>query len=427
MSRRTSQEPPNMATYSPYGATPAQEYLFDEKKFPSPSPTPSPRGPSYYYPTATPQRPATRAHFRNGSTSGINNNAGYASPRGPSFSPRYTSDGQYATVNVSSRSRKPSFSGPPRPTRERRSSFSYHPASVSHGESDEDEFIDLGGHTFVLPPGRSRPRSYKDHVTVNAGGHGTDHGYYAQGGPHHFFDREAAGFASPRYDPDRRPPPPAAGGPARRNSTSVPQRPQTARPTAVHHKKPPPPPPARQATDADAKRHRIPAGYSLKNWDPTEEPIMLLGSVFDANSLGKWIYDWTVYHHGPGSPIGEMAGEMWLLLIQLSGKIKRAEEAIPKIRSKDHREMVEEFIEAGERITDKLRKLLKTCEAPMLRSTTKQKKEGQLGKNAGVEFVETLFGADREIEKTNRFMASVRLWNLRFDTNCEDILKQPTM
>jgi hypothetical protein len=215
-------------------------------------------------------------------------------------------------------------------------------------------------------------------------------------------------------------------GHSRRNSTSLPQRPQTARPSATVHRKPPPAPAVRQATEADAKRHKIPAGYSLKNWDPTEEPIMLLGSVFDANSLGKWIYDWTVYHHGAGSPIAEMAGELWLLLIQLAGKIKRAEEILPKIRSKDNREMVDEFVEAGYRITDKLRKLLKACEAPMLRSS-KQRKEGQLGKGAGVEFVETLFGRDREYEKTDRFMASVRLWNLRFDTNCEEILKNPTV
>jgi hypothetical protein len=63
----------------------------------------------------------------------------------------------------------------------------------------------------------------------------------------------------------------------------------------------------------------------------------------------------------------------------------------------------------------------------MLRSSTKQKKEGALGKNAGVEFVETLWGNDRERDKTDRFMASVSLWNLRFDTNCEEILKKPTM
>ena len=59
---------------------------------------------------------------------------------------------------------------------------------------------------------------------------------------------------------------------------------------------------------------RIPAGYSLRNWDPTEEPILLLGSVFDANSLGKWIYDWTLSKHGPAGPLTERAGELWLLL-----------------------------------------------------------------------------------------------------------------
>ncbi|KAK5654636.1 hypothetical protein OQA88_6957 [Cercophora sp. LCS_1] len=412
-----------MASYSPYGSTPGvHDYIYnDDKKFPSPSPTPSPRGPGYYY-QPPPVRPATRAHFRGQSTSGFTNN--FPSPRGPSFSPRYTSNGEYATANVSQprSSRKPSFSGS-RPKRERRSSFSYYRASDHHGESDEDEFIEINGVTYLVLPARSKSKRYsREYYTVNAGGHATDYHYYEQGGP--YLDREAGGFAPPpRYEPERKPPP----SHTRRNSTSVPQRPQTARPASSHAPKKPAPETKRPATEADAKRHRIPQGYSLKNWDPNEEPIMLLGSVFDANSLGKWIYDWTVYHHGPATPISEMAGDLWLLLIKLAGKIRRAEETMPKIRSKDNREIIEEFIEAGDRLTDKLRKLLKTCEQPMLRSSTKQRKDSQLGKNAGVEFVETLFGRERELEKTERFMASVRLWNLRFDTNCEEILRKPTM
>ncbi|KAK4230150.1 hypothetical protein QBC38DRAFT_357644 [Podospora fimiseda] len=411
-----------MATYSsPYGSTPAQEYFFDDKKFPSPSQTPSPRGtPAFYY-GATPQRPATRAHFRNSSTTGgftsSRESSAYPSPREPSFSPRYTSDGTYATANVSpSRSRKPSSSGPP-PTKERRKSFSHYRGSSPNMESDE-ELIEVDGVIYRLSAKSSKTRQ-SDYFTVNAGGHGTDYHYYKQGGP--YFDRQP-GFASPRFDADRRP----VGAHARRSSTSVPQRPQTARPVSSQHKKPPPPPVARQATAEDAKRHGIPVGYSLKNWDPTEEPIMLLGSVFDANSLGKWIYDWTVYHHGPSQPISDMAGELWLLLIQLAGKIKRADDSMPKIRSQENKEMVEEFIQAGERLTDKLRKLLKACEAPMLRAK-QQRKDSQLGKNAGVEFVETLFGVDRELEKTERFMQSVRLWNLRFDTNCEEIIRKPSV
>lgn len=178
----------------------------------------------------------------------------------------------------------------------------------------------------------------------------------------------------------------------------------------------------RKATEIDAKKYRIPPGYSLRNWDPIEDPILLLGSVFDANSLGKWIYDWTIYTHGASTPVSEMAGELWLLLIQLAGKIKRSKEVTPQRQTLEDREMLEDFIESGERIINKLRKLLKTCEQPMLKAS---KKKERLGSNSGIEFVETIFGRERELEKTERFMQQVRLWNMRFDANCEHVLKGP--
>ncbi|KAJ4151980.1 hypothetical protein NW765_013512 [Fusarium oxysporum] len=237
-----------------------------------------------------------------------------------------------------------------------------------------------------------------------------------------YYTREqASAFQSPQPQPR----PPTSFGHSRRSSTAVPPpRPQTVRPASSHRSKPASTPSTPKATDADARKHRIPAGYSLKNWDPAEEPILLLGSVFDANSLGKWIYDWTVYHQGPATPISDMAGEMWLLLIQLAGKVKRAEETVGRVRTPDNRDLVEEFIEAGERLTEKLRSLLKACEAPMLKAA--KRKQAGLGKNAGVEFVETLFGRDRELDKTEKFMQNVRLFNLRFDANCEEILRNPT-
>jgi hypothetical protein len=206
------------------------------------------------------------------------------------------------------------------------------------------------------------------------------------------------------------------------SSFSKPQRPATSFLSASQIKATPTP----KATEAGARKHHIPPGYSLKNWDPSEEPIMLLGSVFDANSLGKWIYDWTVYHHGPATPIVDMSGELWLLLIQLAGKVKRVEECMHRIRAPENREMVDDFIESGERLTVKLKKLLKACEAPMLKAGKKDGKDStQLGKNAGTEFVDSIFGRDRQLESTEKFMASIRLWNLRFDANCEDILRRP--
>ncbi|KAF6843897.1 vegetative cell wall protein gp1 [Colletotrichum musicola] len=408
-----------MANYSsPYtGSTPGEEYYYTRERFQSATPTPSPRGPSsYYYSGQTPQRPATRAHFRNASS-------GFSeySPRPPTASPRYTSDGYYATANVSSghHSRKHSWATPSQPKRERRSSYVYVRASTPLGESDEDEIIEVDGRTYVLPAQSSRTRTKRHsvHETLfyeDAGrGYATDYHYPKQGG-FTYIEREPAHV----HERSARPSP--ANTHARRSSASVPQRPATTRPASSHHKKPAP---ARQATDVDAKRHKIPSGYSLKNWDPTEEPILLLGSVFDSNSLGKWIYDWTVYHHGPATPISDMAGELWLLLIQLAGKIKRADETVERVRSSESKEILEDFIDSGERLTDKLRKLLKTCESPMLKAN---KKGASLGKNAGVEFVETLFGRERELDKTERFMQGVRLFNLRFDANCEEILRNPT-
>ncbi len=180
----------------------------------------------------------------------------------------------------------------------------------------------------------------------------------------------------------------------------------------------------RMATEADALRHKVPAGYSLKNWDPTETPILLLGSVFDANSLGKWIYDWTVYHHNVATPMADLAGELWLLIIQLAGKRKRSEETMERIRKTENRDMVEDFLESAERLWDRLKKLLKDCEHHMLK--TRSRKSEAMGKKAGTEFIDSIFGRDRHLEQTEKLMSGIRLWNMRFDANCEDILRRPT-
>lgn len=207
---------------------------------------------------------------------------------------------------------------------------------------------------------------------------------------------------------------------ARRQSTSTrtPSKPKPA-PTS----KPPP-----TATEADAERAGIPPGYSIKNWDPTEAPIILLGSVFDANSLGKWIYDWTVFHHGASTPMADVAGDLWLLLIKLAGKVKRADECLPRIQRVEAQEVVEDFLESGDRLWNRFKKLLKACELYMWKAAKRESGKGpvSMGRNAGCEFVESIFGRDRELENTEKLMNSIRLWNMRFDANCEDILRRPS-
>ena len=183
---------------------------------------------------------------------------------------------------------------------------------------------------------------------------------------------------------------------------------------------------AQVATEEDAARAKIPAGYSIKNWDPTERPIILLGSVFDANSLGKWIYDWTVYRYTASHPFADVAGELWLLLIKLAGKMKRADECLLRIRNPDSLQMVEDFMDSAVRLWAKFKDLLKECEYFMLKAA---KREGskKMGKNAGTEFVDSIFGRDRYLGQTEKLMQQIRTWNMRFDANCEEILRRPSV
>ena len=204
-----------------------------------------------------------------------------------------------------------------------------------------------------------------------------------------------------------------------------PRRPSQSKPATARPAKAAPP---REATAADAAKYHIPAGYSLKNWDPTESPVLLLGSVFDANSLGKWIYDWTVFHHGAETPLSEIAGELWLLLIKLAHKMKRADECMPRVRSPDNRDLLEDFLESGDRLWIRFKALLKICEEFMWRAAKKEGSKGsvRMGRNSGTEFVDSIFGRDRKLEETESLMQSIRLWNMRFDANCEAVLRRPS-
>lgn len=370
----------------------------------SPSSSPSPDhayahyAPHHKTPAASPpsRRPSTR-HSRKES---------YSSPQEPGYQsgPVYPSPEYYASLpryHVSHRGEEPYVSLHARTRRFASSVYN----GGGHGDSKRhahmhsqsqrividtsDEAEDLPTYTYIKPRNSHREK-------------------YARADPHFYYNQSSS------YDD---------------SSDSLPQRPRPRRsshstkpPKAATKPKPTTLPPV--ATAADAGRAGIPAGYSTKNWDPTEAPILLLGSVFDANSLGKWVYDWTVYHHGPATPISEVAGDLWLLLIKLAGKMKRADECLPRIREGHNNDMVGDFLNSGDRLWGRLAELLKTCEGYMWSAATKGGKKGgvDMGKHTGCVFVDSIFGRDRELETTESLMQGIRLWDMRFDANCEDIL-----
>ncbi|CAN9222541.1 unnamed protein product [Alternaria alternata] len=393
--------------YAPQYPTPPPGYMPYDHFRTTPPMSPGP-GTSYYSPRHAPQMatppasPKVQAHSRRASHAVPP--ADYQSSYAPS--PRGGAMPQYGAADPRTYARR------------REAPLNIRPASQAQQSREEASSVAVGTsrlHQSCLRRPRLRlpnattsihdypPPPYEQYARHDMYGRDADHYYYDQ---------------VPIYEPEPKP------SRQRRASAA-----STRQPAASPKKPAPAAKSAPKATEEDARRAGIPAGYSYKNWDPTEEPIMLLGSVFDANSLGKWIYDWTVFHYGPATPLAEMAGELWLLLIQLAGKVKRADETMPKIRKKENHEMVEDFLESGERLWVRFAKLLKVCEDYMWKAAKKEsgkEKPVSMGKNSGKEFVESIFGRDRELEKTEKLMTGMRLWSMRFDANCEDILRYPS-
>lgn len=144
------------------------------------------------------------------------------------------------------------------------------------------------------------------------------------------------------------------------------------------------------------------------------------------------------------SAFADMAGELWILLIGLGGRCSRGDRWVAKAtssrsrtKSARHREeeeedveMVEEFLDAAERLWMRLEDILAACEEWMYRAARRSgarvdARTGrilEMGMDSGCEFVDSMFGRDRELETTEKLMASIRLWTMRFDRNVEDVI-----
>ena len=384
-------------------------YTTSASTSPSGSPRPHPTyvyyiPPQYKSPTASPKQ--AKRHSRKASYNSPQVPGGWHSPAGYPSTHYYTVRPDYRSPPVYQDYVSDNFGQTK--TRARRSSTSdargggntYGPRRYASARSQKqpiyndtsDEADDSPTFSYIKPRPTYKPEKYAK-AKANQ----------------YFSSKQVPGYAKPSDSQNTRP-----------------RRPSQPKPPPAKPAKAPPSPP--EATAADAAKYHIPAGYSLKNWDPTESPVLLLGSVFDANSLGKWIYDWTVFHYGAETPLSEVAGELWLLLIKLAHKMKRADECLPRVRSEDNQELLEDFLESGDRLWVRFKALLKVCEEFMWRAAKKEGAKGsvRMGRNSGTEFVDSIFGRDRKLEETESLMQSIRLWNMRFDANCEDILRRPS-
>ncbi|KAK7709637.1 hypothetical protein SLS63_013152 [Diaporthe eres] len=178
----------------------------------------------------------------------------------------------------------------------------------------------------------------------------------------------------------------------------------------------------REPTVADAERHHIAPGRCLKHWDPDEEPILLLSSVFDASSLGKWVLDQTARIYGEHDEMTELAADFWFEHIKLGGKIKHAKSRLPDIMDASARQLVKELIASGDKLVNELGEILKKCEQRVLK-VTGISEIPKLGHKSVVVFIDTFIGrTPAQRDAFDDFTRSIRVWNKWFDTDCANLL-----
>lgn len=144
--------------------------------------------------------------------------------------------------------------------------------------------------------------------------------------------------------------------------------------------------------------------------------------MFDACSIGKWIFDSTVNAHDAGTAERDKSEELWFSLIQVTGRLRVSENFISQsvtfesVEQERNVEVVKDFIESGGRLMERFQDLVKSCEKAIY-DPDNTDNDDLLGK-AGVPFVRTIFISEKYSAKTDSLMQQLRLWNHRWDANC---------
>ena len=169
-----------------------------------------------------------------------------------------------------------------------------------------------------------------------------------------------------------------------------------------------------------AIRARIPAGYSFENWTPGEQPLFLMGSVFDPDSIGKWIFDFAAYVHGPDSPIADVAADLWLLFIKLAGRSETLKKRIEQYRSRQGHDGLQRMTRNVHKLWRKIQYLIKDCEEGMW-DHVREDRDGisWLDQPAGIAFTRSLLHRGHHLERTEKLMTEIRVWIMICDSGLE--------
>ncbi|KAK2035434.1 hypothetical protein LX32DRAFT_647502 [Colletotrichum zoysiae] len=159
------------------------------------------------------------------------------------------------------------------------------------------------------------------------------------------------------------------------------------------------------ATQNDAERWKVPAHYFLARWDPNKNPLLFLNLVFDAISLGAWMFDWVTFYEEEDllgdKRVAATVKEFALLLEGLEDRSTSA-----------YKDMHADFLRGYHQLLSNLQYMLKVCVGfGSLRPIAGAEDQKRADKDyAAREMLAVLFDPDMKLNETAGFMYEMKRW-----------------
>ena len=191
----------------------------------------------------------------------------------------------------------------------------------------------------------------------------------------------------------------------------------------------------RKATSKDCVRYGIPPDLDLEMWNPEEQPILLLKTVFDADSVGKWIYDCTSQLYGPETAVAGIVHFLSAQLTEMSVKAGRIKKALHILGDNPPKKILLYFLEAASRLVCHFQDIIRRCERTILDTIDRGDDDDDNGDDGndndndeqsgredhmGAEFFKCMFGPKKELDAVEEFMTAAHEWCHCFELQCKE-------
>lgn len=177
----------------------------------------------------------------------------------------------------------------------------------------------------------------------------------------------------------------------------------------------------RQATIGDLRRIGITEDLCVKRWNPDRTPIVVAGSVMDANSICDWIMSWTKIYVDDNMYDMTAINDLTYCILALDYYDHMTSLRLSSCITSEQVDVVEDFVESRDRLWARLLDIIDICTGVMLRELRKlrssKERDSRYNRNGAI-FVSNIMFNDTISHNIFKLYNAVRIWSYRYCVNC---------